>query len=68
MLEISGISDSNHPTLLSAIGQNNNVKILEINYDYAKELAKFLKTNKSLLHLLVYVSRELSPEGFLLTT
>ena len=70
-LEISGISDSNHPTLLNAILQNNNIKILEINYevftdDYAVELAKFVKTNRSLLHFLVYVSEELSPKGFLL--
>ena len=70
-LEIYGISDSNHPTLLSAIGQNNNIKMLEINYEvltdeYAAELTKFVKSNKSPSHLLVYVSRELSPEGFLL--
>ena len=70
-LEISGISNSNHPILLSAIGQNVNIKVLEINYgifsyEYATELAKFMKTNKSLLHLLMYSSEELSPEGFLL--
>ena len=70
-LEISGISDSNHPTLLNAIGQNNNIKILEINYEvftdeYAAELATFVKTHKFLLHFSVYVSEELSPKGFLL--
>ena len=70
-LEISGISNSNHLKLLNAIGQNSNIKILQINYgifsdEYAAELAKFIKTNKSLSQLLVSTSRKLSPEGFLL--
>ena len=70
-LEISGISYSNHPKLLNAIGQKSNIKILQINYgifsdEYATELATFIKTNKSLSQLLVSTSRKLSPEGFLL--
>ena len=70
-LEISGISNLNHPKLLSAIGQNINIKILRINYEFfskehATELAKFIKTNKSLSQLLVSTFRKLSPEGFLL--
>ena len=69
-LKISGISNLNHLKLLSAIGRNITLTVLEIKYGtftygYAKNLVEFIKTNKSLLYLGLY-SRNLSPEGLLL--
>ena len=70
-LQISGISNLNHHKFLNAIGQNNNIKMLEINYEdftdeYGADLAKFIKNNESLSALLVSCSKELSPKGLLL--
>ena len=68
--QISGISHSNHPKLLSAIGQNENIAELKIRYEtftceYAKNLAEFIRTNRSLSYLMFY-ARKLVPEGLLL--
>jgi len=69
-IDIYGISDSNHQKLLNAIGQNSNITSLHINYneltnEYAKDLAKLIKNNKSLT-ILSMECLELSPQGFLL--
>ena len=69
-LSISGISQSNHLKLLSAIRRNENIAVLWIKYEtfsceYAKNLAEFIRTNRSPSYLTFYASK-LSPEGLLL--
>ena len=61
----------NHKLLLNAIEQNDNIKTLQICYQeftdkYATDLAKFIRSNKSLTSLSFNCSEALSPQGFLL--
>ena len=70
-LGISGMSDLSHHDILNTVEQNNNIHKLEINYanftyEYAADLAKFIKNHKSLSALLVSCSKELSSKGLLL--